>query len=100
MKERKTSQKAAPKRVSLPMADLMPVGETVVIYGDRRMTVQGCRKILVYTPVEIRLQLKQRRICVYGTDLGCSSFSGGCTTVTGVIRAVEFHNAGKGEGMK
>ncbi len=94
MKKRKIVQ--APYRRP-PLADLLPTGELVVLYGDRRMTVQGCRKILAYSPTEIRLQLKHRQVCVTGEGLGCSSFSGGCTTLQGRIRSVEYQDAEKGE---
>lgn len=93
MKKRKTV--AAHRRP--PLADLLSTGELVVLYGDRRMTVQGCRKILAYSPTEIRLQLKRRQVCVTGEGLGCSSFSGGCTTLQGYIRSVEYRETEKGE---
>lgn len=74
----------------LPIGELVSQGEIVVIYGDRRMTVQGCKKILAYAPSEIRLQLKNRILCVRGERLGCSSFSGGCTTLEGLILSVGY----------
>ena len=74
----------------LPIGELVSQGEVIVMYGDRRMTVQGCRKILAYSPTEIRLQLKYRRLCVRGEALGCSAFSGGCTTLQGRIASVFF----------
>ena len=82
-----------------PLADLLPSGELVVLYGDRRVTVQGCRKILAYSPSEIRLQLKNRQLVVAGEGLGCSSFSGGCTTLQGRIRAVCYRETEKGGGV-
>ena len=73
-----------------PLAELLFGGELVVLYGERRMTVQGCRRILAYSPTEIRLQLKTRQLRVTGGRLGCSAFSGGCTTLKGRIRSVEY----------
>ena len=82
---KKTGVKARPA-----LSDLFPAGETVVLYGERRMTVRGCKRILVYTPSEIRLQLKHRRLLVRGEMLICTSFSGGCTTLQGCIRSVGY----------
>ena len=79
-----------------PLADLLPSGELVALYGDRRITIQGCRKILAYSPTEIRLQLKHRQLVILGEDLGCSSFSGGCTTLQGRIRSVSYQEGEKG----
>ena len=84
-------------RVKKPNADgrfrvseLLPTGETVVLYGDRRMTVQGCKKILAYSTSEIRLRLKNCILTVRGQGLICSCFSGGCTTLQGKILCVEY----------
>lgn len=72
------------------LSEWLPTGETAVLYGDRRITVQGCRKILAYSPSEIRLQLKNCVLSVRGTNLICSCFSGGCTTLQGQIFCVEY----------
>ena len=82
---KKTGVKVRPS-----LADLFPGGETVVLYGNRRMTVRGCKKIVTYTPREIRLQLKHRGLLVRGEMLICSSFSGGCTTLQGTIQSVGY----------
>lgn len=62
--------------------------EMTVIYGNRRVTVRGCRKILSYAPEEICLELHGREICLRGRDLRCVSFTGGCVTVEGVLTDV------------
>jgi hypothetical protein len=80
-------------------SDLLPVGETAVLYGDRCITVQGCRKILAYAPCEIRMQLKSSVLVIRGSDLICSCFSGGCTTLKGKILCVEYQKNG-GVGQK
>ena len=72
------------------VADLLSSGETAVLYGDRRISVQGCRRILSYSTVEIKLQLKNCVLSVRGSDLICSCFSGGCTTLQGKILCVEY----------
>ena len=81
------------------MAELLPLGETAVLYGDRCLTVQGCRKILTYAPTEIRMQLKNCILAVRGSELICSCFSGGCTTLRGKILCVEYQKQTNG-GMR
>jgi sporulation protein YqfC len=82
---KKTGVKARPS-----LADLFPSGEMIVLYGNKRMTVRGCKKILTYTPREIRLRLKHRCLFVRGEMLICTSFSGGCTTLQGTIQSVGY----------
>ena len=72
------------------VTDLLSAGETAILYGDRRITVQGCRKILSYSTAEIKLQLKNCILSVRGSELICSCFSGGCTTLQGRILCVEY----------
>ena len=62
----------------------------VVIRGQGEMTVYGCRKILLYTPQEIRLSLRKRSFCITGESLCCTSFSGGAVTVEGRIESVRY----------
>lgn len=83
-RQRNTSKPQVRPRLS----ELLPTGENAVLYGDRRMTVQGCRRILVYSPTEIRLQLKRRQLVILGCNLECSSFAGGCVTLQGKITQV------------
>ncbi len=74
----------------LPLSELLPTGEVVVLYGNRRMTVQGCRRILSYSPARICLQLRHSVLEIVGEKLGCTAFSGGCTTIRGDIQALSY----------
>lgn len=64
--------------------------EMTVLYGNRRVSVRGCRRILSYDPKEIRLALRDRELLLRGRDLRCTSFTGGCVTVEGILTAVEL----------
>ncbi len=66
------------------------LSEMTVLYGNRRATVRGCRKILSYAPEEIRLLLRGRELCLRGRELCCVSFAGGSATVEGILTAVEL----------
>ena len=62
----------------------------VILRGNREVTVYSCRKILLYTPCEIRLLAAGHPISIVGEDLFCTSFSGGTVTVRGRIFGVHY----------
>ncbi len=64
----------------------------IVLRGQHELTVYGCRKILLYTPPEIRLSMRKRQLCIFGKALSCTSFSGGAVTVEGMIEAIRYEN--------
>lgn len=69
----------------------------LVVRGQEEATVHGCRKILLYSPDEICLQMRHRILCVQGADLCCVSFSGGTVSLEGRIDSVRYIHAEKGE---
>ena len=73
----------------------VPSRDTVVLNGQRSVTVYACQRILFYSPCEIRLQVARRALSVVGERLYCSSFTGGTVTVEGKIAAIRFVAADK-----
>ena len=71
-------------------------GGLVVLRGQRAVTVYGCRKILLYSPCEIRLCVEKRELSVLGTHLLCTCFSAGSATVEGCIDGI-FYKTGRSE---
>ncbi|MBQ1230390.1 MAG: YabP/YqfC family sporulation protein [Clostridia bacterium] len=67
-------------------------GEMVVLRSEGA-TVYACRRILRYSPEEIRLQVGQRVISLLGEGLFCGSFSGGTVSVRGRIASVSYPEA-------
>ena len=65
-------------------------GGMVVLHGQRAVTVYGCRKILSYSPWEIRLCVEKRELSVLGEGLLCTCFSSGSATVEGKIDGVLY----------
>ena len=65
-------------------------GGVVVLRGQRAVTVYGCRKILSYSPCEIRLCVEKSELFVVGDDLLCTCFSAGSATVEGRIDGVFY----------
>ena len=64
--------------------------ELVVLRGKRGGTVYGCRKILQYSPIEIRLLLSGCAVSLVGESLYCTSFGAGTVTVEGEIRSATY----------
>ncbi len=64
--------------------------ETVVLQGRRQVTVHGCRRILQYSPIEIRVSLGREALSIEGERLYCDSFGAGCVTVRGEVRRVSY----------
>lgn len=63
---------------------------TVVLQGQSGVTVYDCRKILQYSPKEIRLSVAKRTLSVTGERLFCPSFSAGTVTVEGYVTGVVY----------
>lgn len=76
-------------------------GGMVVLHGQRAVTVYGCRKILSYSPWEIRLCVEKSELSVLGEGLLCTCFSSGSATVEGRIDGVLYQDCKRrGEGTR
>ena len=64
--------------------------DTVVLCGQRSVTLYNCQRILFYSPCEIRLLVAKRALSITGERLYCSSFTGGTVTVEGKIVGVTY----------
>lgn len=67
----------------------------VVLRGESTMTVRGCRRILLYSNTLIRLRMRRRVLCVEGSALCCTSFSGGVIMLAGRIVSVRYEGCGE-----
>ena len=66
-------------------------GKMIVLRGRCGVTVYACRRILLYTPQQIRLSLQGgEAVAVCGERLYCSSFSQGTVDIEGKIEGVCF----------
>ena len=63
----------------------------VEMRGLNTMYVQGCRRILKYSPEEMILAAKGTEVCIKGERLVCSSYHDGTVCVNGKIDAVLFN---------
>lgn len=64
--------------------------DMIVLRGQGQATLYGCRKILRYSPEEIRLRVGRREVSLVGKGLICTCFSAGCVTVEGRIDALLY----------
>lgn len=71
---------------------VLPYSETVTVWGQERVTAQGCKRILTYTAACIRLRLRHTILAVHGSALCCVSFSCGTATLCGRIQSVCFED--------
>ena len=62
----------------------------VILHGEREAIVYGCRRILSYGGVEIRLCVGKKQLRITGRGLYCSSFSGNAVTVVGEIQDIGY----------
>lgn len=65
-------------------------GIHVDIRGRNNITIQGCKKILVYTTHEVRIKLNGEVICVRGDELYCTAYHSGVVEIDGYIIDVCF----------
>ena len=71
-------------------ASFLGEGELIVWRGRQGVTVHGCRKILQYSPIEIRLSLGKEALSIEGERLYCNSFGAGSVSVEGWVRSVSY----------
>jgi len=66
-----------------------------VLRGQRSVTVYGCKKILLYSPCEIRLCVEKKELSILGEALICTCFSAGSVTVEGRIHGVVYRGCNR-----
>lgn len=71
-------------------SDVLEGGLRVHLRGRHSLTVHGCRRILDFTPEEIRLKLKDGVLCVRGCRLTCTAYLAGAVGVEGCIVSLQF----------
>ncbi len=65
-------------------------GMRIDLRGRHTLTVHGCRRILDFSPSEIRLSLSGTTLCIQGERLICSSYLAGAVGVEGCISGLFF----------
>ena len=71
-------------------ADALDGGIRLDMRGRHTLTVHGCRRILDFSPCEIRLSLGSCSLTVWGQRLICTAYLAGAVGIEGYICGVRF----------
>ena len=77
------------QKTALP-SDLILGDFRLEIRGRSTLFMQGCRRILKYSPEEMIMAAKGFDVDIKGRRLVCTSYHDGTVTVEGVIGSLEF----------
>ena len=77
------------KRLDFP-PDVLHGGLRIEVRGRELVTVEGCRKILTYTPSLVRLRLSCCVLVIEGERLLCHSYLSGAVGLEGVLHTIAF----------
>ena len=76
--------------------DLLPGGYTVELRDRNLLTLRGGGKILLYTPEEVRVTLREGCLAVRGRRLCCISYYVGAIGIEGEIDSLSCEGVGQG----
>ncbi|MBR3686434.1 MAG: YabP/YqfC family sporulation protein [Clostridia bacterium] len=76
-------------KAELP-SDVLGSDFRVELRGRNTLFMQGCRRILKYSPDEMIMSARGFAVVIEGERLICSTYHGGTVTVEGNILAVRF----------
>ncbi len=82
------------KRLDMP-PELLSGGMRVELRGREYLQVEGCRRILTYTPTLVRLRLCRCVLVIEGERLLCHSYLSGAVALEGFVNRLWFE---EGEG--
>ena len=71
-------------------ADVTSGGLRVDLRGRNSLTVHGCRKILDFSPCEIRLEMEDTILIVCGCRLICTAYLADAVGVDGYVCSLTF----------
>lgn len=77
------------KRLDMP-PDVLCGGMRVEMRGRESLLVEGCKKILTYTPTLVRLRLPRCVLVIEGERLLCHSYLAGAVGLEGMVCALRF----------
>jgi len=66
----------------------------IQITGNREVLVDGCRKILEYNDIFVRVSTWEMTVNIWGSGLQVSDFGSGAIYISGKIQSVELEKNG------
>ena len=76
-------------KTSLP-SDILQGEFCLEIRGENTVMIQGCRRILKYSPGQMIVSTKKFDVTVRGERLICSTYHDGAICINGYIRGVDL----------
>ena len=71
-------------------AEMLSGGCFVEIRGRHRVSVRGCRRVILYSPAKVILKMKKEMLQICGKRLSCATYFAGAMAVEGIIDSVSF----------
>lgn len=65
-------------------------GSRTEILSNKELSLDGCKQIIEYNDVYVRIKISEGYLTVCGTSLNIPVFDGPQITVTGKIESIEF----------
>ena len=65
-------------------------GSRIEMYSNREISVDGCRGILEYNDLYVKLKTREGELMITGKRLNIPVFDGPLITVSGIIDSLEF----------
>ena len=62
----------------------------IQITGKEAVLIDGCKKIIEYNDIVVRVKVREMTVCVWGSGLYASSFGTDCVYIYGKISSVEL----------
>ncbi|MBQ7383473.1 MAG: YabP/YqfC family sporulation protein [Clostridia bacterium] len=75
--------------------DVLPYGYMLEVRGRSGVMLRGAGRILLYTPQQIKLRVRDAEITVRGEGLICSSYYADAVGIEGRITEISFEEAEK-----
>ncbi len=74
--------------------DVLQGGCTVELRGNGEAYVSGCRKIIDFTDITVRLSMSDYDLVIEGESLVCPGFGAGKMAISGRIKRISFEDRG------
>ena len=71
-----------------------PMGAVAMVLGRRQVTVSGCRRIVEYSSVRVRLAIEGGELIIEGRGLSVYTYCGDELVIRGVLDGVRFGDGG------
>ena len=93
-KEKRGFLELLASKAELP-SDVLGNGVRIELRGRNTLFMQGCRRILKYSPSEMIMSARKEDVIIEGERLICSTYHAGTVTIEGEILSLRFAEASR-----